>query len=178
MIKYLNLALRGSLILSVDPHRSSLDISNILLKLQRTVFTVFWWWNSTPSFPDASWIPAAECMILNSKVKKTIWVSNALLITQLWQFANQMLQGEEEANEVKTTPTTLMQSRNNTHFQNSFWFSFWPSLPRKGVHKTSDTGRVPLPSVALEATTLGCCLNCLAVPGHRFKKTDFQSWKN
>lgn len=83
MIKYLNLGLRGSLILPVDPHRSSLDILNILLRLHRTVFTVFWWWNSTPLFPDASRIPKAECMILNSMVKKRIWVSNALLITAL-----------------------------------------------------------------------------------------------
>lgn len=144
MIKYLKLALRGSLILPVDPHRSSLDISNILLRLHWTAFTVFWWWKSTPLFPDASWIPAAECIILNPKLKKKVWVSNALL-TLFWKLANQRLQGEKEANQIKTASTTQTQSRNNSHFQNSFWFSFWLPPPRKEVYKTSDIGRVPLP---------------------------------
>lgn len=159
----------------MDPHRSYLDISNILLRLHRTVFTVFRWWNSTPSFPDASWMPAAECMILNPKVKKEVWVSNALLITLLWQLANQMLQDKKTINQIKTIPTTQTQSRKNT--QDSFWSSFWPPLPRNGMQRTSDMGEVPLPNVALEATAVGCCQHCLVVPGHGFKKTDFQSWK-
>lgn len=38
VIKYLNPDLRGPLILPVDPHKSSSDISDILLNLHRTGF--------------------------------------------------------------------------------------------------------------------------------------------
>lgn len=110
MTNYLNPALRRALILPADTHKNSSDISVILLNVHRPdfycllvvkLYTIFFW------------IPAAECMILNLKVKKKVWVSNALLTTLLWNLRNPNT-ANQQTDQIKTKlndPNTKQKQR-------------------------------------------------------------------